>query len=150
MADLENWPTKGDVVSQLGISERSLERLIQQRKVRTAYKKVPGRRPLPLVHPEDVQRLRQEVLPAVPDGSHKALTIPNRQGVANLLASLATGNGARVELKDKFYLTLKEASELSGLPKSYLHRKIKEGTLPTLSAGGYRIHRVDLEMLCVP
>jgi excisionase family DNA binding protein len=50
---------------------------------------------------------------------------------------------------DKFYLTLKEAAKLSGLPQAYLLRKIKEGAIPVIKVPSWRIWREDLERYCI-
>ncbi len=149
--DLSNWLPKQDMARLLGITERQVERLAKEQKIRRGYQRVPGRRPLPVFHPTDIEELRQETLPPIPDNgkSKKSATlpVPLNRSTANILAALGMVNGARVALKDKFYLTMREAAELSGLPKNYLPRLVKEGSLPALRAGGYRIRRSDLEQL---
>ncbi len=148
--DLSSWPTKGEVVAQIGISERSLERLIQKKQVRRGYRRVPGRRSLAVLHPDDIEKLKQETLLPLPDsptGSKATLLPVARQAtVANLLAALAV-NGTQVPLHRKLYLSVKEAAKYSGLPQAYLRRLIGDGTLTALKAGGYRIRRSDLEKL---
>ncbi len=144
-----DWIPKGQVVAELGISERSLERLIQKKRIRRAYRKVPGRKPLPVLHPDDVKQFKQELLPALPDNGQKKpqLPISTMTKAADIVATMAAINNVRVPVEKKFYLTLRGAAELSGLPKSYIRRLIGEGTLPALRAGGYRIRRSDLEQL---
>jgi excisionase family DNA binding protein len=53
----------------------------------------------------------------------------------------------RVPLPEKLFLTISEASEVSGLPQAYLLRQIRDGKLPTIKTGGHRIRRTDLEKL---
>jgi excisionase family DNA binding protein len=54
---------------------------------------------------------------------------------------------ALVPLHRKFYLSLDEAAALSGLPKSYIQRCIKDGRLKATKLGGWKIRRSDLEAI---
>ena len=55
--------------------------------------------------------------------------------------------GPDVPLRDKLFLTVKEAVRFSGLPESTIRRLLRSGKLPGFKAGGWRIRRVDLEEL---
>jgi excisionase family DNA binding protein len=63
------WLPKMEVAETLGISERTLERLIQQKRIRRAYRRVPGRKPVAVLHPEDVKALQRETVTAAPASS---------------------------------------------------------------------------------
>ena len=71
--------------------------------------------------------------------------------MARLLESVAgtSKNGQRVKLSERVYLTLREASEYSGLPQSWLVDKIRHGGIKAIfmNGVGYRIKRKDLEAL---
>jgi excisionase family DNA binding protein len=148
----EDWITKEEALQRTGMSERTLERRIKGGELRKAYRNVPGRKPLPVLHPEDVAKYEAKtVTPIALKGAPKKLLkeVPNgaivpssaRRDVAALMAGLSQ----QVTLDKKFYLTLDEATQLSGLPKSFLIRKIREGLLPAVKAGGYRVRRIHLE-----
>ena len=152
----KGWKTKAEAVAFLGISERTIERMVQAGRIRQAYKHVPGRRPIAVLNPKDLGKVKAETVKPVPipvthedaDGASGALVpLPSQNAVANLLAALASGTPQRVSLLNKLFLTLKEASEYAGLPAAYLQRLIGEGALPALRTGGYRIRRADLEKL---
>src|SRR5262245_41186600 len=67
MDTFAGWQPKMEVAESLGISERTLERLIQQKRIRRAYRRVPGRKPLAVLNPEDVAVLKSETLTATPE-----------------------------------------------------------------------------------
>jgi excisionase family DNA binding protein len=52
-----------------------------------------------------------------------------------------------VRIVEKVYLTIDEASELSGLSKDYLRSKIKSAELKSLSDGVDKVRRADVERL---
>jgi excisionase family DNA binding protein len=54
-------------------------------------------------------------------------------------------SGISVPITDKLYLTLREASELSGLPVGYIRAAMKDGKLKGIKTGaGWRLKRADL------
>lgn len=58
MNDLSTWPTKPEAAARLGISERSLERLVEQGKPpERRMRQRPGKRPEPVFNPEEVEML---------------------------------------------------------------------------------------------
>jgi hypothetical protein len=61
------WKTKAEIVEELGISERTLERMLQKNKVRRGQKRIPGRKPITVISPEDVPRLKAEMVQPEPD-----------------------------------------------------------------------------------
>jgi excisionase family DNA binding protein len=152
----KGWKTKAEAVALLGISERTIERMVQAGRIKQAYKRVPNRRPLAVLSPKDLDKVRAETIKPmsapVPhedtDGASRALaprSSPNN--ASHLLSALASVTPQRVPVASKVFLPLKEASEYSGLPMAYLRRLIGEGTLPALKTGGFRIRRTDLENL---
>jgi excisionase family DNA binding protein len=145
--DLSTWIPKADVVRETGISERSLERRIQGKKVRVGYRTVPGRRPLPVLHPADVAAIRAEMVERVTDEGerHTTALVPIR--AADALTTLLTTLTKQAPKERPLFLTIKEASEYAGLPVAYLRRLIVDGKLKAISAGGYRIRRRDLDKL---
>jgi excisionase family DNA binding protein len=55
----------------------------------------------------------------------------------------------QVPITSKYYLTVKEAVALAGLPLSHIRRAIADAVLPAMKSGGYQIKREDLERLAV-
>lgn len=148
MENYDAWLTKQEVRQRIGISERTLERKIQDGEIRRQYRNVPGRKPLAIIHPKDVEKLQNKTLKPVPvkanrKGTNNAVSLrtPQKDMAAFMTAFMAA---SPVLAEKKFYLSLKEASQLSGLPMSYLKRKITEGIVPAVKVPGWRIRREDL------
>jgi hypothetical protein len=59
MPDLQQWPTKPEVRQRLNISDRAVDRLVQQEKLQRLERAVYGRRPVPIFNPSDVDRLAE-------------------------------------------------------------------------------------------
>jgi predicted DNA-binding transcriptional regulator AlpA len=64
--DRDNWLTMDDVKRATGLSERSVYRLVEERKIRQESRPVPRRRPLPIFHPGDVAEYQKQMVAAVP------------------------------------------------------------------------------------
>src|SRR5712692_6529257 len=98
----EDWQTKAEVRERTGISERTLERLIQDKKIRREYRRIPGRKPLSIIHPDDVAELEVKTAKLVPAERLPVPKLP--QPDLSLLAALLP----RTLPEKKLYLTLKE------------------------------------------
>jgi excisionase family DNA binding protein len=151
----EDWPTIKETIRRTGMSERTLYRRMQDDSLRQAYRKVPGRKPILVLHPEDVERLEAETVKPValpPELIEVPATVPTggKPATAGWVAELAAmakdflQERPPVRLSEKFMLTLDEAAELSGFSKSYLKRAISEGQLPYKKDRGYKILRDHL------
>jgi len=149
---------KGEVAEELKISERTLERLIQRKRIRRGYKRVPGRKPLAVLNPDDVARLKAETLAPLPlygtSGCEVASAsststaplsalIPVAEGVLDFLQTLAQDRW----LSQQLMLDLEEARRYSGLSQGYLRQQIKAGKLRAVQDGGLKVSRLHLERL---
>lgn len=129
----------------LGTGERSVDRWIGAGKLRSAERPVPGRKPVVIVHPEDVEKLRVERRPLTllrtPQDVVRSEASEDLQpgaGKTGALARIAPNDAAVIaalfkavamDRKAKPWLTLAEAVEYSGLPKSWLLAQAREGGL---------------------
>jgi hypothetical protein len=84
-----DWLTMGEVQQQTGMSERSVYRRVTAGELRQAERPVPGRKPLPVFHPEDVRQYVAAMVPRVPDGI--APPIPPAAGSTELVAEKRRG-----------------------------------------------------------
>ena len=50
-------------------------------------------------------------------------------------------------MRDKLFLTIKEAARYSGLPQSTIRQLIRAEKLPAVKVGGWRIKRSALEQV---
>ena len=135
--DFSNWPTKPEACQQAGISERTLERVTSRNEVRTTTRRIPGRKPLKLYHPEDVERIRQSFLPAeaVRIPTKKAATKRQRREVAD------------TPIEKKIFLSVDEAVSYSGLPRPLVRELCRQGQVYAVKRGRWYISRKSLEQL---
>jgi excisionase family DNA binding protein len=158
-SEYADWLTKAEAAQALQCAEKTIERLAAKGEIHQAFRPVPGRRPVAVFHPKDIEKLKPKnvAVPFVlsqseagPNGAAETQAlVPVGKAPADLLAALASalGKPTALSVDKKLFLTIREAAEYSGLPKSYLRKLLKEGSLPSLRAGGYRIKRSDLERL---
>jgi len=165
--DISSWLTKEEAVAATGWKMRSLERFMEKGLIQRATRSVPGIRPVTVLNPDDIKKLQEEqerikakaptVLKTEPRNLARDVTSPLAANGSPHRHSPATRPPLALpppadrspqlpltELKEKYYLTLAEAAQLSGLPKTYLRRAIGEGRIPGVKVAGWRIHRDDL------
>jgi hypothetical protein len=137
MENLDGWIAKAEVVEKTKLTERTLERMVKRGELRRDYRNIPGRKPLPVFHPEDVERLTTKTLTPIP---MKRNGIPRSRQLVPTSRQLPIPTSASVavslSLNDKFYLTLEEAAFLFGLPLSYLRKKIQGKEIPAVKLAG--------------
>ena len=146
---LKDWLTKTEAAAFLRVSEKTIERLATKGHLRRTTRKRHGVRPLPVYNPDDLQKVKDsqtaqvQVVPQAEAGQTQALA--PRVDLPSFLQSLV--NGADVPLRDKLFLSVKEATRFSGLPESTIRRLLRSGKLPGVKAGGWRIKRSNLEQV---
>ena len=166
MDDLSTWKTKAEAAAILGTSEKAIERYANKGTIRRAERLIPGRRPLPVYHPEDIDKLKGQTIEATPvEESPKKLPRDVRKAVAatagqsmellppNVKTAIVS---ARIEAElvpvyRRLYLSLDEAARYSGLGIGYLRKLVEEGTLEVKRGAGPNrtdvVKRTDLERL---
>ena len=152
---LDDWFTKSQAAATLQVSEKTIERLATKGDIRRATRKRPGIRPLPVYDPDDLQKIKDSQIPRVEIISQAEA--PQQQPAlvprADLLPSdllpslLQTLFPVDLPLRDKLFLTIKEAARFAGLPQATIRRLIHAAAIPAVKAGGWRIKRSDLEQL---
>jgi excisionase family DNA binding protein len=171
VSDYGDWLTKAEAATRIGVSTKAIERFAQARKLQQAFRPQAGSPDVRVYHPSDVDRLAQDRAPAPlppflvpgPTGQrlngHGALApvADPQQAVASavgpgddLLRVLVTA--ARKVLSEtsqtpSLFLTIKEASLVTGLTMAYLRRQVDAGALKAVKDRGWRIRRKDLEQL---
>ena len=147
---LDDWFTKSQAATFLQVSEKTIERLARKGEIHRETRKRPGIRASPVYSPEDLDRVKNAqtpqvaVLPPQAEAGGVTALVP-RVELPSFLQSLLSG--ADVPLRDKLFLSVKEAVRFSGLPESTIRRLLRSGSLPGVKTGGWRIRRVDLEKL---
>lgn len=156
--DLSSWPTHTEAAQRLGTNERTIHRWITSGRLRRAYRPAIGRKPIVIVDPADVERLRKERQQVVVVETAPMQTIPENPGLispgiarraenadlarqspgligpggdpfAGLAAHLARLAAAFPTPQPKPWLGLAEASEYSGLPRAWLIAQARAGAL---------------------
>lgn len=133
MEDTSTWPSKFDLVKALGLSERTLERKIAAGELRRAFRNVPGRKPISIIHPDDAAKLKTETLEAIPAEKSEVTRKPSQGDMTPLIMALTDAFVAALSKLPQFqapalpkapptklWLSLKEAVEYSGLPWPYI------------------------------
>ena len=152
---LDDWKTQAEAAEILKCSQKTVGRMAAQKKIQRVLRRVPGRKPMPVFNPDDIEAIRAETaqpeaFPVKERSEEKALArVPRQSGVdllAQLLADRISPAGA-VPVEQKVFLNLKEAAEYSGLSKAWLLREIKNGKIKAIKTGGWRIRRSDLLQL---
>ena len=148
---LDDWFTKSQAAAVLQVSEKTIERLATKGEIRRATRKRPGVRPSPVYCPEDLDRVKNAqtaqvvVMPPQAKAGGVPVLAPRAVELPLFLQSLVTG--ADVPLRDKLFLSVKEATRFSGLPESTIRRLLRSEKLHGVKTGGWRIKRSDLEQL---
>ena len=156
MEKLADWKTQEEPAEILECSKKTIGRMAEQKKIQRLLRRVPGRKPMPVFNPADIEALRVKTVEAQPfpvgePGAVpevKALARQTSQSGVDLLAQLfADRNRSAVPVEQKVFLNLKEAAEYSGMPKAWLLREIKSEKIKAIKVGGWRIRRTELEQL---
>jgi hypothetical protein len=161
-ADFSQWPTKQEARQQLGgVPERTFDRWLSEHNVKVAYRKVTGRRPVPVVDPAGIALLQRDMMapappasavPAVQEspGMPARLEIPPQwqDMAATLLARLSTPPAPVAAPPLPLFLTVEQAMAYSGLSETLLKRLVNEHQIFAFERdNGYKISRKSLDAL---
>ena len=170
-ADYSAWLTKQQAADALQCATKTVEQLANAKKLQTAmYRRPTGGPIIRVYHPDDVERLRMErnpdaepfVLPADMSPSTALVSAKNmlphgaEAFFAAMMPHLQALKPQPVTLREKVFLTMPEAVQLTGLPDAVIRRMIHTSTPGMTGRGhieaimtgqGWRIRRKDLEAL---
>jgi excisionase family DNA binding protein len=164
--DVSDWPTRQEAALQLKVSERSIERLLKQKRLKKRIRRGNGLAVV-VIDPKSIADCRQGPAdPAEEETTSPSTSVALARIVEHTLAPVrAAGSlsgleaaflaflqsktsGSAVPVERRIFLTLAESAELSGLPAVFLRRLIASGKLKALRTGaGWRVPRVELERL---
>ena len=154
-ANADQWKTRAEAAASLECSEKTVDRYATQGRIQKLMRPNPGRRKTPVFNASDIERLRADSaqIDAFPVPAGRASLLPLEQpGNAPALAALidfAAHMAAppAVRVKDKIFLTLREAAAYTGLTRASLRRRIQDETLEAFKDGGWKIRRNHLDNL---
>ena len=146
---LDDWLIKTQAAAFLKVSEKTIERLATKGDLRRATRKRPGVRPLPVYDPDDLQKIKDSQVASVEiisqaEAPQRPALVPRVDLLPSFLQTLFPSD---LPLRDKLFLTIKEAARFAGLPQATIRRLIRAAKIPAVKAGGWRIKRSDLENL---
>jgi excisionase family DNA binding protein len=149
---------KEEARKELGISVRSLQRLVQSEKISVRYKRGESGKQEAIFNPEEIENYKRgrdaEIIkPSVATTRDTALA---RSDMATGDTSLARNvietifnlglQKPAVAIADKPLLKLDEAAALTGLSRQFLRQAIEDGKLKGRIIGrGFRVKRGDLD-----
>ena len=90
---LDDWKTQAEAAEILRCSQKTVGRMAAQKKIQRVLRRVPGRKPMPVFNPDDIEAIRAEMVQVEPfpvkeRGKGKALARLPSQGGVDLLAQL--------------------------------------------------------------
>jgi hypothetical protein len=151
---LDGWLTKGEVMKRTGLSDRTIDRKVEAGEIQMRQQTVPGRRPLPLYSPDDIERLiassinsRPFIMPPDPGPSFSQQLVPMANNAVQEIGRVLSGVGdvRKNAFGGRTYLTIKEAVEFTGLPANVLLTAVKEGEIKGRKAGKWYLQRQSIE-----
>jgi hypothetical protein len=156
--DTSAWPTQTEAAVQLATNERTIRRWIEAGRLRCATRPVTGRKPVTIVDPAGIARVREERrAPVVVLGQAEPREQPEpvsetalafRDPDARDWAFIVERAREYAAPRPKPFLALAEASDYAGLPKRFLARLIRGGALPAARhAGVWFVKRADVDAL---
>ena len=167
--DYSTWVTKQQAAEAIGVTTKTIERLAQDGQVQQArWRRQTGGPDRAVYHPGDVARIAETrrqgppapfLVPAAADapapttGNGAAGLVPAPAAplpgddVLRLVFAAALRAVSETSETSALFLTLAQASAVSGLSEACLRRLIAAQTLPAIRDRGWRIRRRDLEAL---
>jgi hypothetical protein len=156
MARYEDWPTKEAAAKRLGITTRTLARLVALGKIERQTRRQDVGNRIAVFNPEDLEKIAAARAAAItmpeittePEAPLPAIARDPAVGMEAFSGALAQALVAP-KLSEKRWLTLPEASAYSGLGKSRLRELMRDGGLRTERGprGSVVLNRTDLERL---
>jgi hypothetical protein len=164
MSQLETWPTEAEAAAQLATSVKTIARLAAKGKIEVRKRPRAGKKPENVCNPDDVQKLMpaprvmppdeleeletQEWLNAPMGKPATASLVPaNAAAVFTLIGTIAKAMETQREIvrTPKLWLTLDEAADFSGLPRSAVADFAAEGRITAMKRGAWFVNRASLE-----
>jgi excisionase family DNA binding protein len=149
---------KEEARNELGISVRSLQRLVQSKKISVTYRRGESGKQEAIFNPEEIENYKRErdaeiIKPSVATTGDTALarsdaTTGDTALARNVIETIFNLGLQKptVAIADKPLLKLDEAAALTGLSRQLLRQSIESGKLKGKIIGrGFRVKRDDLD-----
>jgi len=157
--DLSTWASKPQAAAALGISERTLDRLIAEGKgPERRLRRREGKRPEPVYNPIDLDTLAaaQPALlhpdsplgrPTTAIAARREYLPPLHPAALALMDRLITMAQPAQPPPARPWLTIPEASAYTGLSGTLLRRLVREKRLPAIRDRAVKLRRSDLDRM---
>jgi excisionase family DNA binding protein len=132
------WFTRQEAADYLGVSTKTISKYVKQGKLSARYEKGPTGEAL-FLDKGEVEALKETQAqvaykpatqaPAIPTPAHLPVETGTTERILEALAKALTQNGPP---PSKLLLTIDEAAQVSGLPRSNLRAAIGESRLPAV------------------
>ena len=63
---LDDWKTQAEAAEILKCSQKTVGRMAAQKKIQRVLRRVPGRKPMPVFNPDDIEAIRAEMVQVEP------------------------------------------------------------------------------------
>ncbi len=144
---------KEEAAEKLGISVRSLQRLVQSEKISVTYKRGNSGKQEAIFNADELEKYKEErdaesIKPASATTSDTALARNDANRFLDFFKEAITpkDKALTVDIADKPLLKLDEATTLTGLSRDFLREAINSKKLKGKLIGkAYRIKRADLD-----
>jgi excisionase family DNA binding protein len=153
--DLSGWMNADQVCTSLGIAPRTLDREVAANRWQTRLRQRPGKRPERVFDPEEVAgRLPSPPtqlvhVPPIPPMSPPVAQLAQSQEppISRMeIAAMMQAMLASLQPEEKpTHVRIKEASRITGFSVTFIRRAIRDGRLPSVKDGGFKMRRETLE-----
>ncbi len=148
----QEWVPIHEAMRQLEKSAKTVERLVNAGHLRSKLTPREGKKPERLYHAGDLDRIKQEAIPAPANEPRRSL-VPDKttaiglspQTVTTLTDIVARCLDRPITVREKLWLTLDEARAYSGRSRQKLLQWCRNGKVIAERDGGWRIYRESLE-----
>jgi hypothetical protein len=162
----DSWPTFAEAAEQLNASLRTMWRYNARGQLEVQKRPQPGRKPVNVVNPRDLEKLKPAPYVVAPENMHLAVhqnaaqapaprtgSQPGLEAILSIftdrLKAVTIDTKDTVRISEKPILKLTEVHALTGIPIERLRQAITDGRLKARLDSewgrGYRVRRGDLD-----
>jgi hypothetical protein len=112
-----DWLTKPEAARIIGVSIRSVERLVEHGTIKQRFLRVANRRPIAVLSPSDVEKAKKQTLEKMPPAITQGTALLPRAVQPDVVTTIANSLALLQGKELKMFLTLDEAADLTGLTR---------------------------------
>lgn len=153
------WVPLSEAVQKLGRSAKTIERLVANGELASRLIPMEGRKPQRVFSADSIKALRERInkraeraplltpQPRLPVVHRSELALPENaiDELNDVVTRWLNRPTPPISISQKLWLTLDEAAELSGLPRSAVADFAAEGRITAMKRGAWFVNRASLE-----